>query len=270
MPNTTNQSNKQIARKLLSQLFAVFLLIFMVNQCQDSEIDHFNYSQLEPLVISDEIVSTVVNRLAGDLAVDNFYSYSKNYGLTYTVGLYARQTLFEEKMGKDYHKITGNTNFDFPLESELYELFQREMAFQELRTYLMDTARMFFSRPQLIKSIYLLKKEKIVNMIKKTDCSRALKDELAIMIPFFDYTLPQSTQTACQSRLDCWLEWNDDQKNNDKLFKVIDLERKIYKKHHLYEKHFNYYEWARRREAEGGKELVRAWGWMAHDLFSSI
>lgn len=198
------------------------------------------------LIIDQEIIEKVISNLTEDLK--HLAPFTDFYGLTWSAVMYARHAVFAKELGDDYNCV--------------------DAAIAKQREHIMEITRKALKNPQALQISYLSLRDFAIEKAIQNGIADKIKNELKIMLPYFDGTLDPQIAEACERRRVAW---------DDYVFGVdVDaselsaLERSLKDKYGLTNKNFNYYEWPLRRLMEGGQELMNMWAWIIDDAITSL
>lgn len=197
-------------------------------------------------MVTKQVLEKIVSELAEDLT-EREHSYTRFYGLTWTVGSYARTLVYRSEQAK--------RNLKEPSE------------FTRLYKDIIQVARETLRTPEGLKVIYLLHKPDAIALVQKYGITEAVKQELQEMLPYFDGSLDPEIAQRCEERRQAWQAMERDVQDYDSYAKLVDSLRENFG---LTNRNFNYYEWPLRRKAEGGQELVNAWALAIADFAAAL
>lgn len=221
------------------------------------------------LIFKNMVTRPVLEEAILQLAIDlkrGQNSYTRDSGLTWTAGTYARRAVFIGQMGRDYNFLYASLAANFNNPKDYWVKQGAKESVRSLYEHIMQSARQTLQEPAALQAMYFFHKADTLTLVRKYGISAELKKELKEMLPYFDGTLDTKTAKLCESRRLAYKKWVRNQDDGSGLYKLeVELEKK-----RLTSRNFNYYEWPLRRKAEGGEELVKMWAWIIKDMISSL
>ena len=186
-------------------------------------------------MVTDKVIEKAIADLAENINTKRDLKYTEFYGLTYSCGLYARQAVYRKEIGEGYYNLlyASLAAAQDNFNSENYWVKMEGGNKQTYSKYLeiLKVAREALETPTGLKTAYLLHKEKVLGEIKRHGIASNIEMELTEILPYFKGKVPGEVAGMSER---------------------------------------NIYQWALRRQAEGGEALVNKWAWVIQNMRDSL